>query len=127
MTSQPSNHPLGEQIGCGAASLVALLVIMFGLFSIYDAAFSGGSGEWGSFAQTADLVLDIPAGLIVLALAFTQHKGRRRTFIMILAGTILLIPVVTSATRHFRAAAYSRELQNMMQHRTPTVPSRSQP
>jgi len=65
----------------------------------------------------ADIVLDVPAGLTVFALAFTQRKGRRRTALMVLAGLILLVPVASGTVRHVRAAAYGRELEKSLRHR----------
>lgn len=128
MSGQKSGSHWVERIGCGAAGLVALLALSFGLLSVLDAALSRGSGEWGSFAQVVDVFLDVPAGLAVFALAFTQRRGLRRTAFIVLAGVILLIPVASWTVRRTRAEAYRRELEKSMQRRErPVAPPTTAP
>jgi hypothetical protein len=81
-----------------------------GLFAISDAAFPGRSGEQAPFGTQIAVIFDLPIGLIMAALAFTQRKGRRRKAFFVIASIVLLMPLATDAVRRTRNVLYLRAL-----------------
>jgi len=107
---RPDSWPRRVAFGAGCVLALALAGLAIGSVCIASAIVPGGSGEWEGAGQVAALVLQVPAGLAVLALAFSQPRGRRRSLLRLAAAVILLMPIATVGLRHARAAWSERGL-----------------
>jgi hypothetical protein len=70
--------------------------LLWGLEAIFSILFPGPSGEWAGFAVFAAAIVNIPAGLVTLALGsiIRSSSDRLRRIALISSIVVLLLPVL---------------------------------
>ena len=116
----PAPRPF-EPIVFWIAVVVGGLAALFGAAGIYDAAQSSGSGEWSGLGVLATMAVDIPTGLVVLGLAFTQRRRQRRLGLVVGGIILIALPFLAANALHQHRAQQRREAEERVLRRTREV------
>ncbi|MGD0226395.1 MAG: hypothetical protein ABSF71_29040 [Terriglobia bacterium] len=86
---------IGFQIG---ALVLAGLAVIWGVFAAYSVAFPGPSGEWAAVGVLAAWIVNVPIGLLTLAIGLIVRKGspHLRRLCMLTSLVALSIPIIAS-------------------------------
>jgi hypothetical protein len=81
-----------------AALVLAGLAVIWGVFCAYSVAFPGPSGEWAGVGVLAAWLVNVPIGLLTLAIGLIVRKGspRLRRILIITSLIALSLPIMAS-------------------------------
>ena len=91
---------------------------LFGLAGLLDAAQSSPSGEWAGLGVLATLIVDVPVGLIVFGVAFTQRRKSRRAILLLVGLALIVLPFLVAMTLQHRRTRQRRETEERIMRRT---------
>jgi hypothetical protein len=74
------------------------IAVLWGLAAIWSIVFPGPSGEWAGLAVFAAAIVNVPAGLVALALGLIVRSGsdRLRRIAIISSIVVLFLPALAS-------------------------------
>ncbi|MGD1101656.1 MAG: hypothetical protein ABSA59_06275 [Terriglobia bacterium] len=86
---------IGFQI---VALVLAGLAVIWGVFAAWSIAFPGPGGDWAAVGVLAAWLVNVPIGLLTLAMALIVRKGspRLRRLSIATALVALSIPIIAS-------------------------------
>lgn len=96
-----------------AGVMVASLGLLIAAAAFYDSAFSRGSGEWAGLGQLFTVIVEVPSGLMLIGLAFTQQKRVRRVGFIVIGILFLLVPIANDDLAKWKSHRRQQELQNL--------------
>ena len=100
LTSTPNTSPSKIAIGAQVVAVVlAGAAVIWGCCMVHVALYPGASGEWGAFSILFATLVDIPVGLVSLAVGLAVKKGRPalRWICIVLSVAALAMPWLTKA------------------------------
>ena len=102
------------------AVIAATLAAFFGVVCLYDATQSTSSGERSSLGHLATMIVEIPAGLFVFVLAFTQRR-LRRVALVVFGLLLLALPFQIGSELQQQRVKQRRETEEIVLRRTRDV------
>jgi hypothetical protein len=107
-------HSTMEKIGFVVAVLALGLGLVIGIAELYSVSHPSGSGEWAGLGVALAWIVCIGAGLIGIALAFTQRSMTRRVSLILVSLCVLALPWAIDMTKQSTSKKRVKEIEEQI-------------